>query len=82
MSYFAKMSWSHDLSALKMKIRNAACEGTQTSKVPPRVTLLFIFYFVVIAEKCKRRHAFARKLSEKVVTQISHLLGLYILHQV
>ena len=30
-----------------MKMRNATCVGTQTSKVPTRVTLLFINYSVV-----------------------------------
>ena len=30
-----------------MNMRNATCVGTETSKVPTRVTLLFIFYSVV-----------------------------------
>ena len=30
-----------------MNMRNATCMGTETSKVPTRVTLLFIFYSVV-----------------------------------
>ena len=30
-----------------MNMRNATCVGTQTSKVPTRVTLLFNFYSVV-----------------------------------
>ena len=32
-----------------MNMRNATCVGTETSKVPTRVALLFIFYFVVRA---------------------------------
>ena len=31
-----------------MNMRNATCVGTQTSKVPTRVTLLFIPYTVVL----------------------------------
>ena len=31
-----------------MNMRNATCLGTQTSKVPTRVTRLFIFYSVVV----------------------------------
>ena len=32
-----------------MNMRNATCVGTQTSKVPTRVTLLFIPYTVMVA---------------------------------
>ena len=34
-----------------MNMRNATCVGTQTSKVPTRVTLLFIPYIVATATK-------------------------------
>ena len=34
-----------------MNMRNATCVGTQTSKVPTRVTLLFIPYTVVLANE-------------------------------
>ena len=30
-----------------MNMRNATCVGTETSKVPTRVTFLFIFFFKV-----------------------------------
>ena len=31
-----------------MNMRNATCVGTKTSKIPTRVTLLFIFYSVIV----------------------------------
>ena len=38
-----------------MNMRNATCVGTETSKVPTRVTLLFIFYSVVQLQKRRNR---------------------------
>ena len=37
-----------------MNMRNATCVGTETSKVPTRVTLLFIFYSVVLQESAHK----------------------------
>ena len=34
-----------------MNMRNATCAGTETSKVPTRVTLLFISYSVIQSKK-------------------------------
>ena len=36
---------------------NAICVGTQTSKGPTRVTLLFIFYFVKAVQRSDHRTA-------------------------
>ena len=36
-----------------MNMRNATCMGTQTSKVPTRVTLLFIPYTVAWGKSCR-----------------------------
>ena len=35
-----------------MNMRNATCVGTQTSKVPTRMTLLFIPYTAVVLWQC------------------------------
>ena len=35
-------------------MRNATCVGTQTSKVPTRVTLLFIPYTVAVVQQAPR----------------------------
>ena len=53
-----------------MKMRNATCVGTQTSKVPTRVTLLFINYSVVEL----MLYCFFAKLVLKLRT-ISNLTG-------
>ena len=47
-----------------MSMRNATCVGTQTSKVPTRVTLLFIPYTVagVMVMRCVMRRAWTQKL--------------------
>ena len=55
-------------------MRNATCVGTETSKVPTRVTLLFIFYSVVyVSQPLNATKIVAQSINNKIKLKQSEI---------